>query len=124
SFVRPPIQRRRRQGNLQRIPDLARDRIFACSRMNAHTERYASVIVLYRNHANEKTRRNGPLLAVSRSGSHSLCPKIAVPTRTHVDPSSIATSKSCDMPIESTSMSIDGSFLAAISSRNSRNFLK
>src|SRR6476646_8037425 len=31
-----------------------------------------------------------------------LSPKIAVPMRTQVEPSSIATSKSCDMPMEST----------------------
>ena len=33
-----------------------------------------------------------------------LSPKIAVPMRTQVEPSSIATSKSCDMPMESTFM--------------------
>jgi hypothetical protein len=33
-----------------------------------------------------------------------LAPKIAVPTRTQVEPSSMATSKSCDMPMESTSI--------------------
>jgi hypothetical protein len=41
-------------------------------------------------------------------------PKMAVPIRTQVDPSSIATSKSCDMPMESVSMEIAGNFLAAI----------
>ena len=37
-----------------------------------------------------------------------LSPKIAVPTRTQVDPSSIATSKSCDIPIESSRISNRG----------------
>src|SRR6185437_1145711 len=50
-----------------------------------------------------------------------LAPKIAVPTRTQVDPSSIATSKSCDMPMESTSISMRGNLRAAIWSRRSRN---
>ena len=40
-------------------------------------------------------------------------PKIAVPTRTQVEPSSIATSKSCDMPMESCSMAMAGSLPAA-----------
>jgi hypothetical protein len=43
-----------------------------------------------------------------------LDPKIAVPTRTQVDPSSIATSKSCDMPMESTSMWTRGRFCPVI----------
>jgi hypothetical protein len=43
-----------------------------------------------------------------------LDPKIAVPTRTQVDPSSIATSKSCDMPMESTSMWTRARFCPAI----------
>src|SRR5581483_5384506 len=50
-----------------------------------------------------------------------LSPKIAVPTRTHVDPSRIATSKSCDIPIESTSMLTRGRWRAAVRSRNSRS---
>lgn len=60
----------------------------------------------------------------SRSGTYSLVPKIAVPTRTQVDPSSIATSKSCDMPIDRTSMLIPGSLRLSISSRRARNRLK
>ena len=51
-------------------------------------------------------------------------PKIAVPTRTQVDPSSIATSKSCDMPMESWSNFTEGRFLPARLSRNSRSFRK
>ena len=35
-------------------------------------------------------------------------PKIAVPMRTQVEPSSIATSKSCDMPMERTSIVTSG----------------
>ena len=37
-----------------------------------------------------------------------LSPKMAVPTRTQVDPSSMATSKSCDIPMERTPMSTCG----------------
>ena len=51
-----------------------------------------------------------------------LSPKMDVPTRTHVEPSPMAISKSCDMPIESTSMLIAGRFREAIVSRSSRNF--
>ncbi len=53
-----------------------------------------------------------------------LSPKIAVPTRTQVEPSSIATSKSCDIPIESVLISTAGNRRAAICSRNSRSFRK
>jgi len=53
-----------------------------------------------------------------------LAPKIAVPTRTQVDPSSIATSKSCDMPIESSFIETAGSLRAAIVSRNCRSLRK
>lgn len=48
-------------------------------------------------------------------------PKIAVPIRTHVDPSSMATSKSCDMPIESRSMLMAANRRLAIVSRSSRS---
>src|SRR5258707_3283569 len=48
-------------------------------------------------------------------------PKIADPTRTQLDPSSMATSKSCDMPMESTSIWTPGSLRAAILSRRSRS---
>jgi len=51
-------------------------------------------------------------------------PKMAVPTRTQVDPSSIAISKSWDMPIESNSMATLGSFRLAIRSRSSRGCRK
>src|ERR1019366_6399260 len=47
-----------------------------------------------------------------------LSPKIAVPTRTHVAPSSMATSKSCDMPMERTALPIVGSSRAAMLSRS------
>ena len=53
-----------------------------------------------------------------------LPPKIAVPTRKQVDPSSIAISKSCDIPMESTSMPIAGSLRAAVASRSSRSLRK
>src|ERR1700683_4438365 len=53
-----------------------------------------------------------------------LSPKIAVPRRTQVDPSSMAASKSCDMPRESTSMPMAGSRRAAIASRSSRSLRK
>jgi len=53
-----------------------------------------------------------------------LSPKMAVPMRTQLDPSSMATSKSCDMPIESTCMLRLGSFRAWISSRNLRSLRK
>src|SRR5215467_5957857 len=42
--------------------------------------------------------------AVESFHGFGLSPKMAVPTRTQVEPSSIATSKSCDMPMESTSI--------------------
>jgi hypothetical protein len=43
-----------------------------------------------------------------------LSPKIAVPTRTQFDPSSMATSKSCDIPIESMPTSTPDNLRAAI----------
>src|SRR6266403_672198 len=49
-------------------------------------------------------------------------PTIAVPTRTSVAPSSIATSKSCDIPIESTGSARPSLFVK--SSRSSRRRLK
>jgi hypothetical protein len=54
---------------------------------------------------------------VRRFHGFGLAPKIAVPTRTQVDPSSMATSKSCDMPMERTFISMRGSLRAAIWSR-------
>jgi hypothetical protein len=48
------------------------------------------------------------------------CPKIAAPMRIQVEPSSMATSKSCDMPMESSFISTAGRCRAAILSRNSR----
>ena len=51
-------------------------------------------------------------------------PKMAEPTRTQVEPSSIAISKSCDMPMESTFMLIAGSLRAAMVSRSSRSLRK
>ena len=52
-----------------------------------------------------------------------LPPKIAVPMRTQVDPSSIATSKSCVIPIESSPILAAGN-LRVIRSRKSRSFRK
>ena len=52
--------------------------------------------------------------------SGGLMPKIAVPTRMQVEPSSIAISKSCDMPIESTSMRTPGKFWLEICSNRAR----
>src|SRR5581483_11472288 len=48
-------------------------------------------------------------------------PKMAVPTRTQVEPSSMATSKSCDIPIESKPIEISGRRRAAMVSRSSRS---
>ena len=47
-----------------------------------------------------------------------LSPKMAVPTRTMVAPSSMATSKSWLMPMESSCMETLGSFRAAMSPAN------
>src|SRR5262249_36771503 len=58
--------------------------------------------------------------AVESLHGFGLSPKMAVPTRTQVEPSSMATSKSCDMPIESSFMETPGRSRLAIASRNSR----
>src|SRR6266568_374499 len=58
----------------------------------------------------------------SYGAAYGRAPKIAVPTLTQVEPSSIATSKSCDIPIESSSRF---SPLSALNwSRNSRKLRK
>ena len=63
---------------------------------------------------NSTTDRRGPVtLRLCGNYLLGLSPKIAVPTRTQVEPSSIATSKSCDIPIESLRMSTEGSPSAA-----------
>ena len=49
---------------------------------------------------------------------------MAVPMRAQVEPSSMATSKSCDIPMESSSRVTDGSWRAARRSRSSRNWRK
>src|SRR5262249_12301062 len=59
--------------------------------------------------------------AVESLHGFGLSPKMAVPTRTQVEPSSMATSKSCDMPMESTAMATPGSLRWAIWSRKSRS---
>ena len=55
---------------------------------------------------------------------HFLSPKIAVPMRTRVAPSSMATSKSPVMPIDSSSMDTLAGACFFISSRNSRKAAK
>src|SRR5271166_6103977 len=51
-------------------------------------------------------------------------PKMAVPIRTQVEPSSMATSKSCDIPTDSTSRRTDGRPRALRRSRSSRSLRK
>jgi len=76
------IHRRRRHANAQRALPFAVDAFTRRARPQAH----------FKNHTAAGFRRANH--AVARS------PKIAVPTRTSVAPSSMATSKSCDMPME------------------------
>src|SRR5215469_6149039 len=70
------------------------------------------------------TRAVGAACKNEQDYGFALSPKIDVPTRTHVEPSWMATSKSCDIPIESTSMPIAESFREAIALRKSRNLRK
>src|SRR5882672_10088722 len=121
------------------VADMAGDCVFLCAGMDFDSEGGFSGRLLIRGHRKRLYpgghRGHGGNLANNRSGflcvlcdvcgyALALSPKTAVPTRTHVDPSSIATSKSCDMPIESTSMETAGKWREAIRSRISRSWRK
>ena len=68
-------------------PTSSGDGILACAGMDLHLKRAPA-------------RR---VAEIRESSAWARVPKMAVPMRTQVEPSSMATSKSCDMPMESTS---------------------
>lgn len=98
------VNGRRCQFQLERVSQNAGDTFPPRFGMDSHSYRDAVRMPLYVDHF------------LVRS------PKIAVPTRTHVEPSSIAISKSCDMPIDSSSMLIPEILRDAMLSRSLRNF--
>jgi len=140
-FVGPAFDGRRGQRELKCIAKFAGDRVFLGAGMDSDLKRDA--FGCFSNQGHESTtesqrhgekrcprldrieRRSGFLcVSVSPWWIHRLSPKIAVPTRTQVEPSSIATSKSCDMPMERTSMRIAGSLRAAMAHRSSASLRK
>src|ERR1019366_2445539 len=101
SLVGAAFHWRRSQGQLQCVADFTPDGVLLCPGMNLHLKGCAGWRIADGNHG------------FGRS------PKIAVPMRTQVDPSSMATSKSCDIPIESWSRLTAGKLRVAKRSRNS-----
>src|SRR5262249_5555174 len=105
-LVGAALQRWRGQGQLQGITHGSGDGVLARAGMDLHGEGGSFWALLNGDHG------------------FGLAPKIAVPTRTQVEPSSMAISKSCDMPMESASIRIPGRLRAAMVSRRSRNARK
>src|SRR6266849_1921291 len=133
------VHGRSSQRDLECVADVAGDCVLLRARMDFDREAHSGGRVSYNYHRkalpqrSRRTRRKpceqiypGFLCVLCDLCGYAfaLSPKIAVPTRTHVDPSSIATSKSCDMPIESTSISTAGKRRDAIRSRISRSCRK
>src|ERR1051326_38095 len=102
AIIGAAFDRRRGQGEFDGIAKLARDGVLLGPGMDFDLKGDAVFIFADRNHG------------FGRS------PKMAVPIRTQVEPSSIAISKSCDMPMESSLISMAGKWRAAIRSRSSR----
>src|SRR6266478_337702 len=133
------VHRRSSQRDFKRITDLPGNCVLLRSRMDFDREAHSGGRVSYNYHRkalpqrSRRTRRKpceqiypGFLCVLCDLDGYAfaLSPKIAVPTRTHVEPSSIATSKSYDMPIESTSMRVSVSSCEAIRSQISRSWRK
>src|SRR5216684_7124308 len=133
------VHGRSSQRDLECVANVAGDCVLLRARMDFDREAHSGGRVSYNYHRkalpqrSRRTRRKpceqiypGFLCVLCDLCGYAfaLSPKIAVPTRTHVDPSSIATSKSCDMPIESTSISTAGKRRNAIRSRISRSLRK
>lgn len=106
-----PIHRRSRQRNLHRTRMKPGHRIPASPRMQSNHHR-ASIPNILRKPAKHV---HHALTGYTRF------PNKAVPTRTHVLPSSIATAKSPDIPIDNCTAP---GYRASASSRNRRNSLK
>src|SRR5581483_5248261 len=118
-LVGPAFEWRRGHGQFHCVPHFAGDRILFRARMKPDRESYAVLAFVDPKHiylATDTGAQDGRALMRS--------PKMPVPTRTQVEPSSIATSKSCDMPIDRTFIMMAGSLLSAIASRISRSFWK
>src|SRR5262249_25487854 len=106
------LKGRRRQRQLECVPQLAGDRVLACASLDLDREAYPAVTLADGNHSASSV--SGLSNAGSEYGR----------AHTHVDPSSIATSKSCDIPIESVVIWMEGRCCAASWSRRSRSFRK
>src|SRR5579872_6629099 len=106
-LICPAFDWRRGQRELQGITDDAGDGVFLRTWVNFDREDQAILRFFDWDHC-----------ALSRA------PKMAVPTRTQVEPSSMATAKSWDMPIESVPIPTRGSLRAAMALRNLRRVMK
>jgi len=116
---------RRGEDDLESAADLAEEGVPAGARLHADGEGSAVGSVADGDHESSfQFRVSSFMLKKSTSYFAGRSPKIAVPMRTQVEPSSMATSKSCDIPMERTSMPMAGSLRPAIWSRSWRNWQK